>query len=55
VLQAARAFEAVKPWHPEKDFIPFIEWHDFDRSLMSEEDVNAVGPGGGGYGAYLIK
>jgi S-adenosyl methyltransferase len=47
--------ELVKPWHPEKAWIPFIEWHDFDKSLMSAEDVNATGPGGGGYGAYLIK
>lgn len=47
--------ELVKPWHPEKGFIPFIEWHDFDKSLMSAEDAKSAGPGGGGYGAYLIK
>ena len=47
--------ELVKPWHPETDFIPFIEWHDFDKSFMSDEELNAAGPSGGGYGAYLVK
>jgi hypothetical protein len=48
--------ELVKPWHPEGgSFIPLTEWHGFDQSLMTADELNAAGPGGGGYGAYLIK
>jgi hypothetical protein len=47
--------ELIKPWHPETEFIPFLDWHGFDKSTMSKEDAYAVGPGGGGYGAYLIR
>lgn len=50
-----RYLELLQPWHPESEFIPMIEWHGFDQSLMSVEDRIAAGPGGGGYGAYLIK
>lgn len=45
----------VKPWHPQPSFIAFNEWHKFDKSYMSEADIIAVGPAGGGYGAYLVK
>jgi len=48
--------ELVKPWHPENgSFIPLIEWNGFDQSLMTADDLNGAGPGGGGYGAYLLK
>jgi hypothetical protein len=47
--------DLVKPWHPETRFIPFNEWHGFDSSYMTEADLATMGPGGGGYGAYLIK
>ena len=48
--------ELVKPWRPEGgEFIPLTEWNGFDQSLMTPQDMNSAGPGGGGYGAYLIK
>lgn len=48
--------ELIKPWRPETGrFIPLTEWHDIDESMMSAEDLKAAGPGGGGYGAYLVK
>lgn len=47
--------ELLKPWQSEGDFIPLFEWHGFDKTLMSEEDLKAAGPGGGGYGVYLVK
>jgi hypothetical protein len=47
--------ELVKPWHPDKEFISLLEWHGFDKNSLSEEDTKAAGPGGGGYGAYLVK
>ncbi len=48
--------ELVKPWHPEGgSFVALTEWNGFDQSMMSEDDLKAAGPGGGGYGAYLIK
>lgn len=48
--------ELVKPWHPEGgSFIPLTDWNGFDPSLMTAADLYAAGPGGGGYGAYLIK
>lgn len=48
--------ELVKPWKVENDrFIPLTEWNGFDQSMMTTDDLKAAGPGGGGYGAYLIK
>lgn len=47
--------ELVKPWKPDPEFIAFNDWHGFDQSFMSEEDLVAAGPGGGGFGAYLVK
>ncbi|GEM_PF-2592336 len=32
-----------------------MDWHGFDQTEMSKEDQNAFGPGGAGYGAYLVK
>ena len=45
----------VTPWQPDPKFIPFTEWHGFDDSFMTESERIAAGPGGGGYGAYLVK
>jgi len=47
--------DLIKPWRLESDFIPLAEWHDFDTSTMTEEDLAVFGPSGGGYGAYLVK
>lgn len=46
----------LKPWHPDaQGFMPFIKWHALDPAIMSKEDLLAAGPGGGGYGVYLVK
>jgi hypothetical protein len=46
----------VRPWPTdEHSFIPLLEWHGLDQSELSQEDVSAYGPMGGGYGAYLLK
>lgn len=50
-----RYLELLHPWKPETGFIPLLEWHGFDQSLMTPEDLAGAGPGGGGYGAYLVK
>lgn len=48
--------ELLKPWRLETgQFTPLTEWNGFDQSLMTAEDLKVAGPGGGGYGAYLIK
>jgi hypothetical protein len=48
--------ELMQPWRPDANgFISLLEWHGFDQSEMAKEDVQAFGPLGGGYGAYLIK
>jgi hypothetical protein len=46
----------LQPWCPgERGFIPLVEWHGFDQSFLSDEERAAVGAGGVGYGAYLVK
>lgn len=48
--------ELLKPWQLEaEEFISLLDWHGFDQSELSEEDVENFGPMGGGYGAYLVK
>ena len=48
--------ELLLPWQPdEQDFISLLEWHGFEQSEMSEEDEEAFGPAGAGYGVYLVK
>ncbi|MFZ6029663.1 MAG: SAM-dependent methyltransferase [Chloroflexota bacterium] len=37
------------------DFVSLLNWHGFDQSELSEDDVSVYGPMGGGFGAYLIK
>lgn len=47
----------VQPWHPdERGFVSFTQWHGLDPyQFMTPADLEAVGPTGGGYAAYLIK
>ncbi len=48
--------QLIQPWHPdEQGFIPLLKWHGFEQTDMSKEDQHTFGPGGMGYGAYLIK
>jgi hypothetical protein len=56
-LRSLEAYvQLTKPWRLEEGrFIPFTEWHGFDESLMTKEEAEVTGPGGGGYGAYLRR
>jgi hypothetical protein len=46
----------LHPWQAdEQGFISLLQWHQIDLTMMSQEDYQAWGPGGGGYGAYLHK
>jgi len=48
--------ELIQPWHPgEEGFISLLEWHGLDQSEMGQEDRKVFGPGGAGYGTYLVK
>jgi hypothetical protein len=48
--------ELIQPWHPDSnDYIALLEWHGFTQSELGQEDAQAFGPMGGGYGAYLIR
>ncbi len=48
--------ELLQPWQlGEEGFVSLLQWHGFEQSELSKEDVTAFGPMGGGYGAYLIK
>jgi SAM-dependent methyltransferase len=52
----AKHVELARPWRPDANgFIPLLQWHGFDESELGQEGVEAYGPMGGGYGAYLIK
>jgi hypothetical protein len=46
----------VQPWKPDEGgFTSLLNWHGFEQTEMSKEDASVFGPGGGGYGAYLVK
>jgi O-methyltransferase involved in polyketide biosynthesis len=46
----------LQPWKfDEKGFISLLEWNGLDQSELGKEDVEAFGPMGGSYGAYLTK
>lgn len=46
----------VQPWSLEKKgFISLLEWHGFSRSDFAADGIEAFGPLGGGFGAYLTK
>ncbi|MBE2202293.1 MAG: hypothetical protein IAE79_27025, partial [Anaerolinea sp.] len=47
--------ELLHPWQMEQDFISLLDWHGFDESELAKEDMEAFGPMGGGFGAYLVK
>jgi len=46
----------IQPWRlDEKGWISLFDWHGFDGSEFAREDIDAFGPMGGGFGAYLTK
>lgn len=48
--------QLIRPWRPDsKGFVSFLDWHGFDQSQMTDEELHLAGPGGGNYGAYLVK
>lgn len=48
--------ELLQPWIPDgRGFISYLQWHGFDNSIMSAEDIEIAGPAGSGAGAYLVK
>ncbi|MFZ6029665.1 MAG: SAM-dependent methyltransferase [Chloroflexota bacterium] len=48
--------DILKPWPvDDRTFISLLQWHGFEQSLLSQEDISAFGPMGGGFGAYLVK
>ena len=47
--------ELLQPWQMAQDFISLLEWHGFDESELAKEDLEAIGPLAGGYGAYLVR
>jgi hypothetical protein len=55
-----RSFEQytklMLPWKIDKmGWISLLDWYGFDQSELSNEDAEAWGPMGGGYGAYMTK
>lgn len=56
IRSLARHIELIQLWRPDANgFISLLKRHGFDESELGQEDVQAYGPMGGGYGAYLIK
>jgi hypothetical protein len=48
--------DLVRPWTPDGEgLVSLLEWHGFDSSELSEEDIEAFGAAGAGYGGYLSK
>jgi hypothetical protein len=48
--------QLLQPWQPdEKGFLSLLEWQGLDQTELGQEDQQAFGPLGGGYGAYLVK
>lgn len=48
--------QLVQPWQPDAGgFVSIYDWHGTDVAALSAEERNALGPAGGGYGAYLVK
>jgi hypothetical protein len=46
----------VSPWRADaQGFISLLQWHGMTEREMTEEDRQAFGAAGGGYGAYLVK
>ncbi len=56
IRSLARFEELVRPWRVDRGrFMSLLDWHGFDPSLMGEEERRLAGPGGGNYGAYLVR
>jgi hypothetical protein len=48
--------ELIKPWRTDDaGFVPLLEWHGLDVSIMTPEEQKVWSSAGGGYGAYLVK
>lgn len=47
--------QIVQPWKMETDFISLLDWHGFNQTELSKEDISAFGPFGSGHGVYLRK
>jgi O-methyltransferase involved in polyketide biosynthesis len=48
--------ELVKPWRPDSaGFVPLLQWHGLDTSIMTPEELKIWSAAGGGHGAYLVK
>lgn len=56
-IRSMRAYlDLLAPWTAdERGVIPFLEWHGFDQSLLSDRDREVFGAMGTGYGVYLTK
>ena len=56
-LRTKQAYiDLVQPWIPDGvGLISLLEWHGFDSSELTPEDIEAFGATGAGYGGYLIK
>jgi len=52
----AEYVKLLQPWHPDATgWVSLLDWHGLDQSIMTQEDIRNCGPGGIGYGAYLVK
>lgn len=46
----------VQPWQPDAGgFVSIYDWHGIDPASLDADNRDALGPAGGGYGAYLVK
>lgn len=46
----------LKPWRADgAGFIDLLSWHSLGQDALSQEDADAFGNAGGGFGAYLVK
>jgi hypothetical protein len=46
----------IPPWKvTPQGFVSILDWHRIDPATMPAENIDAVGPGGGSYGGFLVK
>jgi hypothetical protein len=46
----------LAPWSADQaGFVDLLSWHSLGSDTLTQEDVEAFGAAGGGYGAYLVK
>ncbi len=51
-----RFAELLQPWCLDrKGFVSLFEWHGFDTNMLTPEEREFTGAGGGNFGAYLTK